>query len=116
MGELRTRSRRAGSMRRSLDHGLDRAPASSIRSRSPGPVSARPRLLETPYCTIDWDAQRSFVRFVRTERPYATIGDIEHDGREVQRALEEAGAQCLLVDLRAVTPRNDASFEIAITD
>jgi len=71
-------------------------------------------LLETPYCSITWDARNSIVRFVRSNLAYATIADIEREGREVERALQKAGKVRLLIDLRAVTPRNDAGFEVAI--
>jgi hypothetical protein len=71
-------------------------------------------LLVTPYATISWERERSFARFVRNERPYATIADIDADGFAVERALQKAGRIRLLVDLRAVPPRNDPSFEFAI--
>jgi hypothetical protein len=89
----------------------EKAPASAIRATPPAPV---PRLLRTPYCTIDWDGARSLVRFVRTRLPYASIADIVHEGTEVERALESVGRSRLLVDLRAVVPRNDPDFEVAI--
>jgi hypothetical protein len=71
-------------------------------------------LLVTPYATISWEPGRSFARFVRNERPYASVTHIDSEGLEVEGALRKAGRIRLLVDLRAVTPRNDASFEVAI--
>jgi hypothetical protein len=87
---------------------LELAPQSAIRLR------ACP--LETPYCTIHWDERRALARFVRTERPYATIADIDDDGIAIQRVLERAGKVRLLVDLRSVMPRNDPGFEVAIAN
>jgi hypothetical protein len=77
-------------------------------------VSTSAPLLATSYANVFWDATRSFVWFVRTELPYATIADIEWEGFAVERALLKVGQVRLLVDLRAVMPRDDKSFEIAI--
>ena len=93
---------------------LDRAPASAPCVSPPAPVSPIEPLLQTPYVTLRWNATHSFARFVRSERPFATIVDIESEGLKVERALEKAGNIRLLVDLRAVTPRNDPGFEAAI--
>lgn len=71
-------------------------------------------LLETPYCKIDCDAEHALARFVRTGLPYARIEDIDRDGVAVERALDGAGNIRLLVDLRAVAPRDDPDFEAAI--
>lgn len=93
---------------------LDRAPSSERRVTPPAPVSPSAPLLETPYATIRWNTTRSFARFVRSDLPFATIADIEIEGIKVERALEKAGNIRLLVDLRAVTPRNDPGFEASI--
>jgi hypothetical protein len=77
-------------------------------------VSPSEPLLETPYVTIRWNATHSFARFVRSDLPFATIAHIESEALKVERALEKAGNIRLLVDLRAVAPRNDPSFEAAI--
>jgi hypothetical protein len=71
-------------------------------------------LLATPYGTICWDAKHALVRFVRRECAYETIADIEREGLDVEHALAKSGKLRLLVDLRAVTPRNDPIFEVAI--
>jgi hypothetical protein len=86
---------------------------------SPGAPGSRvnpagARILETPYCRVEWDDERSLARFVRTALPYATPPDIALEGILVQRALEKAGRGRLLVDLRAVAMRNDPGFEAAI--
>jgi len=84
----------------------DFAPLSSRRSSE--------RLLETPYCTLNWDGRRALARFVRTELPYATSADIDDDGLAIQHVLERPGKIRLLVDLRSIVPRNDPSFETSI--
>ena len=89
----------------------DVAPLSSIR-----PILSKARLLETRYCTLEWDGRRSLVRFVRNELRYSTIADIEEDGIAIQRMLDDMGKVRLLVDLRRVMLRNDPSFEVAIAD
>lgn len=94
--------------------GLDRAPSSSPHVSPSAPVRPIEPLLETPYVTIRWNATRSFACFVRSELPFATRADIESEGIKVEHALERAGKIRLLVDLRAVTPRNDPGFEAAI--
>jgi len=71
-------------------------------------------LFATPYGSICWDAKRALARFVRSELAYASVEDIEREGLEVERALKKAGKIRLLIDLRAATPRNDPSFEVAI--
>jgi hypothetical protein len=94
-----------------------RASRSSSRQRSarpPSPMSPEACLLETPYCRIVCDAEHALARFVRTGLRYASIEDIDHDGIEVERALDGAGKIRLLVDLRSVMPRNDPDFEVAI--
>lgn len=98
---------RASSERSSESSGRDSAPMSTIRPRA--------RLLDTPYCSLEWDSARAIVRFTRSELPYASIADIEEDGIAIQRALERAGKLRLLVDLRPVVPRNDPGFELAIS-
>lgn len=118
MNEFPLRSRQVqstvGVPRQGLNSQAGDAPMLSLDSRCWSPWSAGTRLLETPYCTIDWDLRHSLARFVRTELPYEGIADIESDGIEVQRVLEKAGRIRLLIDLRAITPRNDPSFEVAI--
>jgi len=123
MSELPMRSRQASGMARvsplrpsrqaNVAGELDRAPTSTRMPLS-SPMRTSAPLLETPYCSITWDARNSIVRFVRSNLAYATIADIEREGREVERALQKAGKVRLLIDLRAVTPRNDAGFEVAI--
>lgn len=85
------------------------------RSDPPSPAGPVVPLLETLYSTIHWDRARSLVRFARTAVPYRTTADIGREGMLVHRALEKAGRARLLVDLRAVAPRNDRAFEVAIT-
>ena len=77
-------------------------------------VSTGAPLLATPYSTLRCEAGNALVRLVRTEVPYASLEDIEREGIEIERALAKAGRIRLLVDLRAVMPRNDPTFEIAI--
>jgi hypothetical protein len=112
MSELPMRSQRPPASskepRPSVRYPLDLAPQSSIRLRV--------CLLETPYCTIHWDERRALAQFVRTERPYATIADIDEDGMAIQRVLERAGKVRLLVDLQQAMPRNDPGFEVAIAN
>lgn len=74
------------------------------------------RLHETPYGTVDLDGKHLVVRVVRSERPYATTSDIYAEGLAIQHELDGLGRMPLLVDLRAVTPRNDQGFEVAIAD
>jgi len=120
MSKLAMRSRRARGIEetspRSLSAGgdLDRARSGSTGVTPSGPVSAGAPLLVTPYATLSLEGGRSLVRFVRTELPYASLEDIEREGNEVERALAKAGKVRLLVDLRAVTPRDDPRFEVAI--
>ncbi len=91
----------------------DDAPVSTLAQRS-SPMRASAPLLVTLYGSLTWDAKHSIARFVRSCLPYASIADIEQEGREVERALQKAGKVRLLVDLRAVSPRNDPGFEVAI--
>jgi hypothetical protein len=91
----------------------DVAPISTLMRRS-GPMRTSAPLLATRYSSIIWDAKNSIARFVRSSLAYASIADIEQEGLEVERALQKAGKIRLLVDLRAVTPRNDPGFELAI--
>lgn len=72
-------------------------------------------LLETTYGRIDWDPTRTLVRFTRSDLPYRSSEDIEAEASAIDRVLRDFGPHCpLLVDLRAVTPRNDPAFEKAI--
>lgn len=93
---------------------LDRASPSSTQERPSDPAGMNAPLLVTPYSTISWDTKHSLLRFIRSDLGYASIADIEHEGNEVERALERAGKVRLLIDLRTVSPRNDPSFELAI--
>lgn len=72
------------------------------------------RLLETPYCSLDWDRQHAIIRLTRSEVPYPTTDAVENEGVEIERILDRSFRARLLVDLRAVAPRNDPEFEIAV--
>jgi hypothetical protein len=121
MSELPMRSRQASGLAcvsplrssRRVSAEVDAAPISTTLRVVGSPRTSAP-LLATPYGTILWDAKHSIARFTRTSLAYATIADIEREGVEVERALQKVGKTRLLVDLRAVTPRNDPGFEIAI--
>jgi hypothetical protein len=78
-------------------------------------MGAGTRLLETPYCTLDWDEDRSLVWFVRTAVPYRRAADIVREGMLVHRAFAKAGRARVLVDLRAGALCDDPAFEAAIT-
>jgi hypothetical protein len=69
------------------------------------------RLLETAYCTIDWDRQHGLLRFARTEQPYPSTATIEHEAIEIERAIDRMRGARILVDLRLAAPRNDPDFE-----
>lgn len=73
------------------------------------------RMLETDYCTIDFDSTRALLRFTRTDQPYRSIEDLEVETAEIGLTLDRLeGDFSLLVDLRAVPPRDDAAFEAAV--
>ena len=91
----------------------DHAPTGTI-PRTAGPMRTSTPLHSTPYGSSTWDAKNAIARFVRSSVAYATVADIEQEGRGVERALAKAGKVRLLVDLRAATPRNDPAFEVAI--
>jgi hypothetical protein len=75
------------------------------------------RLLSSDYCTIDLDPARGLVRFTRSEVPYRTADEITAEAHVIETVLERVGeGRRLLVDLRAVAPRNDPGFEQNIAD
>jgi len=96
------------------------APVSSQSARWTGPAShVRPasvtRLLETPFSTIELDRHNLLVRFTRSEQPFATAAEIDHESNEIERVLEKFRRSRLLVDLRAAVPmRDDPAFEAAM--
>jgi hypothetical protein len=91
---------------------VERGPVSTYRTHSPeSHVRSSTRLLETAYCTIDWDRQHGILRFARTEQPYPSTAAIEHEAIEIERAVDRMRGARLLVDLRLATPRNDPEFE-----
>lgn len=75
------------------------------------------RVLTTEYCTLDFDPVRSIVRFTRLPPAYATVDEIHAEAARIREARALLGhGQRVLVDLRAVMPRNDPAFEQAIAD
>jgi hypothetical protein len=91
-----------------LDHAPGSAPRSELRA-------SHARLLETAYSLIELDPRGGFYRFTRTEVPYPSSAAVEHEANEIERALDRCGRLRLLIDLRAVAPRNDPGFEVAVT-
>lgn len=125
MSELSLRSQRANdasaashlpaTSRMSGEVEIERAPIST-RVRHSSLTGLHTTLLTTPYGTLTWDATHSILWFVRSSLAYTSREDIEHEGVEVERALQRAGKVRLLVDLRAATPRNDPGFETDIVN
>jgi hypothetical protein len=74
------------------------------------------RLLATSYCTLDLDTTASIVIFRRREVSYPTVEVLEAEAKRVELALERFASEGfhLLVDLRAIVPRNDPVFEEAV--
>ncbi|EYF02822.1 hypothetical protein [Chondromyces apiculatus] len=73
------------------------------------------QLLATPYCEIQHDPERALVRVTRNERPYQSLDDLDVEISQVGAALAGVkGHWRLMVDLRAVAPRNDPAFEMAV--
>src|SRR5690349_14041960 len=73
------------------------------------------RLHETPYGTLDFDPTTVLVRFTRTDLPYQSIEDVDTETDLVGQALDSLPqGWSLLADLRAVAPRDDPAFEVAI--
>jgi hypothetical protein len=77
-------------------------------------VTLKTRLLQTPYCTIDWDRRNTVLRLTRSSEPYPSSAAIEQEGDEIERILDKFRRCRLLIDLRAAAPRDDPEFESAI--
>lgn len=106
---LPERSRESGEL------SVERGPGSARWGHSPeSPVRHGTRLLETPYCIIDWDRHHGILRFTRSDQTYPSIAHIEHEAIDIDRVLERLRGSRILVDLRAAAPRNDPEFEVVI--
>ena len=65
------------------------------------------------YTTISMDPQSPLVRMVRSEVPFSSIEALERSVGEMIRTLDGIGRdkRVLMNDLRAISGRNDSTFE-----
>jgi hypothetical protein len=65
------------------------------------------------FTTIYMDPKGPLVRMVRSETPYLSLEALEKSLGEINRALDGIGRErrVFMSDLRAISGRNDATFE-----
>lgn len=73
------------------------------------------RLHETAFGRIELDRQNLLVRFIRSDQPFATVAEVDHESNEIERVLEKLRRSKLLVDLRTlVLTREDPAIDAAM--
>jgi hypothetical protein len=72
-------------------------------------------LLDHPCCTVALDPETRVLRFTRTAAPYPSLNELVRVHERIGGIFDGAGRErhALLVDMRAATLNNDASFEEA---
>lgn len=86
-------------------------------SRRPGPLASAPRrVFHNEHFTVLVDERLSLVRIVRSDRPFASIPELEASYAQLIPALDALGRTryALLSDFRAAHGRNDPEFEAAL--
>ncbi len=74
-----------------------------------------PLLLDDPYCVVRLELARNVVRFTRTERPYASLDDVQDVHERTGAIFDRLGRErhALLVDMRRAPLNNRPEFEQA---
>jgi len=74
-------------------------------------------LFANAHVTVTYDEGRAFVRYTRTQAPFATLDEVREAHDRIELALPRPlpqGAK-LLADVREAPPRNDRAFEGELT-
>jgi hypothetical protein len=69
------------------------------------------QLYSDPWVTVTIDEATDVVRYVRSERPYASLAEIEQCHAALFAHASWPQSMKLLLDLRRAPPRNDEKFE-----
>jgi hypothetical protein len=87
-------------------------PADAAEPLTPGSKN----LFRNDYYTIYVDEATRIISCIRSERPFASLEDVDATYDEVLKALSgiERSKYAFFVDMRAVVGRNDPTFEAAL--
>lgn len=83
---------------------------------TPPPASASQQVFRNDYYSVLVDERQRLVRIVRSEKPFASIPELEACFAQLLPALNalDRPRYALLSDVRAVPGRNDPEFEAAL--
>jgi hypothetical protein len=88
--------------------------------RRPGSSGSFPsvpkQVFLSDYFTILVEERKGIVRTVRSDKPFASIQELEADFEALIKALDDLGRAryALIADIRAAPGRNDPQFEAAL--
>jgi hypothetical protein len=83
---------------------------------TPSPAFASKQVFRNDYYTVLLDERQRLVRIVRSEKPFATMPELDACFAQLLPALNtlDRPRYALLSDVRAVAGRNDPEFEAAL--